>query len=40
MIGDYYANFYNFNVPGNNYGGNCLTTGYILGRALAKGEAA
>jgi succinate dehydrogenase/fumarate reductase flavoprotein subunit len=40
MVGDYYANCYNFSVPGNNYGGNCLTFGYVTGRAIAKGEIA
>jgi succinate dehydrogenase/fumarate reductase flavoprotein subunit len=38
MIGDYYANCYNFNVAGNNYGAGCLTFGYLTGRAIAKGE--
>lgn len=38
MIGDYYANAYTFGVAGNNYGGNCLTFGYLTGRAIAKGE--
>jgi succinate dehydrogenase/fumarate reductase flavoprotein subunit len=38
MIGDYYANCYNFNIMGNNYGANCLTFGYITGRAIAKDE--
>jgi fumarate reductase flavoprotein subunit len=38
MVGDYYANAYTFSVAGNNYGGNCLTFGYMTGRAIAKGE--
>lgn len=38
MVGDYYANTYNFIVEGNNYGANCLTFGYVTGRAIAKGE--
>ena len=38
MVGDMYANTYNFAVPGNNYGINCLTFGYLLGRDLASGK--
>ena len=38
MIGDMYANTYNFAVPGNSYGINCLTFGYLLGRDLASGK--
>ena len=38
MIGDMYANTYNFAVPGNCYGINCLTFGYLLGRDLASGK--
>ena len=38
MIGDMYANTYNFAVPGNCYGINCLTFGYLLGRDLAEGK--
>ena len=38
MIGDMYANTYNFAVPGNCYGINCLTFGYLLGRDLATGK--
>ena len=34
MIGDMYANYYNFRIPGQNYGA-CLTFGYITGRRLA-----
>lgn len=35
MVGDMYANTYNFAIPGNSYGINCLTFGYLLGRDLA-----
>ncbi len=35
MIGDMYANEYNFAIPGNSYGINCLTFGYLLGHDLA-----
>ena len=38
MIGDMYANTYNFAIPGNCYGINCLTFGYLLGRDLASGK--
>lgn len=38
MIGDMYANTYNFAIPGNSYGINCLTFGYLLGRDLAAGK--
>ncbi|BAK43509.1 FAD-dependent oxidoreductase [Eggerthella sp. YY7918] len=38
MIGDMYANEYNFAIPGNSYGINCLTFGYLLGRDLAAGK--
>ena len=38
MIGDMYANTYNFAIPGNSYGINCLTFGYLLGRDLATGK--
>jgi len=38
MVGDYYANLYNFVVEGNNYGANCITFGYMTGKGLAKGE--
>ncbi len=37
MIGDMYANTYNFAVPGHNYGIACLTFGYLLGQDLANG---
>lgn len=35
MVGDMYANTYNFAIPGQSLGGNCLTFGYTLGRDLA-----
>jgi succinate dehydrogenase/fumarate reductase flavoprotein subunit len=38
MVGDMYANNYNFAIPGNSYGINCLTFGYLLGRDLAAGR--
>ncbi|OUO95907.1 FAD-binding protein [Gordonibacter sp. An232A] len=38
MVGDMYANTYNFAIPGNSYGINCLTFGYLLGRDLAAGR--
>ena len=38
MIGDMYANQYNFAIPGNSYGLNCLTFGYLLGHDLAEGK--
>ena len=37
MVGDTYANIYNFLVAGHNYGMNCLTMGYLTGRAIAEG---
>jgi fumarate reductase flavoprotein subunit len=37
MIGDYYANMYNFIVEGNNYGACCVTFGYLTGKAIATG---
>jgi succinate dehydrogenase/fumarate reductase flavoprotein subunit len=37
MVGDVYANTYNFAVPGHCYGGNCLTFGRRLGIELATG---
>lgn len=40
MIGDMYANTYNFAIPGNSYGINCLTFGYTLGHELADGTLA
>ncbi len=38
MVGDMYANTYNFAVPGHSYGINCITFGYLLGHDLANGE--
>lgn len=38
MVGDMYANQYNFAIPGNSYGLNCLTFGYLLGHDLAEGK--
>ncbi|MEE0706631.1 MAG: FAD-dependent oxidoreductase [Adlercreutzia sp.] len=38
MVGDMYANEYNFAIPGNSYGINCLTFGYTLGHQLAEGK--
>lgn len=37
MVGDTYANIYNFLVAGHNYGMNCLTFGYLTGKAIAEG---
>ena len=37
MVGDYYANMYTFQIAGNNLGANCLTFGYLTGKALAEG---
>lgn len=37
MTGNMYANNYNFAIPGNCYGINCITYGYLLGRDLADG---
>ena len=37
MTGNMYANNYNFAVPGNCYGINCITYGYLLGHDLADG---
>ncbi len=34
MVGDLYANCYNFRIPGQNYGA-CLTFGYLTGRRIA-----
>ena len=33
MVGDMYANCYNFRIPGQNYGA-CLTFGYLTGRRI------
>lgn len=35
MIGDFYNNTYTFLMEGLNYGGCCVTFGYLLGRDLA-----
>ncbi len=37
MVGDYYANIYNYLIAGNNLGACCLTFGYLIGRAIAQG---
>lgn len=37
MMGNMYANNYNFAIPGNSYGINCITYGYLLGHDLAQG---
>ena len=37
MVGDTFANVYNFLVAGHNYGMNCLTFGYLTGKAIAEG---
>ena len=37
MIGDMYANCYNFRIAGHNYG-SCLTFGYITGKYIAANE--
>ena len=37
MIGDMYANCYNFRIAGHNYGV-CLTFGYLTGKYIAKNE--
>lgn len=38
MIGDFYANSYNFVLPGQNLGAGCLTLPYVLGKELAEME--
>ena len=35
MIGDVFANTYNFMIPGHNLGANCITNGYLAGRHIA-----
>ena len=35
MTGDFYANVYNFVLPGLNLGGVCGCLSYLLGRRLA-----
>ena len=37
MVGDFYANCYNFRIPGENYGA-CLTFGYLTGGLLGRNE--
>ena len=37
MIGDMYANCYNFRIAGHNYGC-CLTFGYLTGKYIAENE--
>lgn len=37
MVGDMYANCYNFRIPGQNYGA-CLTFGYVTGKRVAGKE--
>lgn len=37
MVGDYFANIYNFNIEGNNLGANCVTFGYTTGKDIATG---
>ena len=36
MIGDFYANSYNFVLQGQNLGACCLTLPYMLGKELAQ----
>ena len=36
MTGDFYANSYNFVMPGQNLGAVCGTLSYLLGRDLAE----
>ena len=38
MMGNMYANNYNFAIPGMSYGLNCITFGRLLGRNLAAGK--
>lgn len=38
MVGDMFANTYNFAAPGHSYGICCLTFGYLLGNDLAAGR--
>lgn len=38
MVGDMFANTYNFAIPGHSYGICCLTFGYLLGNDLAEGR--
>ncbi len=38
MIGDSYAGAYTFKIPGQNYGMNCVTFGYLTGKHIAENE--
>ncbi len=38
MIGDCYANSYNFLIEGHNHGMNCITYGYLTGKYIAENE--
>jgi succinate dehydrogenase/fumarate reductase flavoprotein subunit len=38
MIGDSYASAYTFKIPGQNYGMNCVTYGYLTGKYIAENE--
>lgn len=38
MVGDFYAGMYTFQIPGVNYGGCCLTFGYLTGKYIAENE--
>lgn len=35
MVGDYFANEYNFLTFGHNLGANCVTFGYLTGKFIA-----
>jgi len=37
MVGDFFANTYTYLVAGFNLGANCVTFGYLTGKALAEG---
>lgn len=38
MVGDFFANVYNFLIEGHNHGANCLTFGYLTARYIAENE--
>ena len=38
MVGDFFSNYYTFLVAGHNYGGACLTFGYLTGKFIAENE--
>ncbi|MBR2834227.1 MAG: FAD-dependent oxidoreductase [Coriobacteriales bacterium] len=38
MIGDSYAGWYSFCIPGQNYGMNCVCYGYLTGKYIAENE--